>query len=1418
MKKKDIRRLISIAMLSAYIVNGFPIYAMEPSSTEELTIENNSDIQIEENGSLTQDAKDKEINLQEKDGNYNCKETNKDFSENKDNVNTDRETEDGDVNNIEKIDSTDIKQPEYIDNKENEKNKEKNKEKNNKSDLIVNIPDPGLREAIANELGRSSDDDILISELENITSLSANNKNIENLEGIQYCIRLKQLDIPNNRISDISQLSYLSDLVSLTLYYNKVEDISPLSNLNSLEAVNLYGNKIKNTEPLKNLTKLKSLQLGGNGLTEVTGLDGLINLTTLYIDANRIKDISFIKNLTNLESLNLNHNYSITDEDITVIQNLHKLKLLGLKDNKIENIEPIRNLSQLTQLDLYGNKIIDLTPLNGLRNLKILTLENNEISDISTLENLSNLETLTIHNNKISEISSLRGLNKLKEITLFDNYIDVSNDSEANIIINEIKNNNPGIDLKFVGDGYSQYMIKNENRDISLGVDEVYTPNIEFGKTLDGIGFDGTPQNIKLSDITYEIADENVLAVNDLNELVGKSFGSTDVKVIYKGIGGGGSTTLNVTVVNKDIITIPDQGLREAIQEKLGKSDGEDILKSELENMTGVLDAKNKDISNLDGIQYCTNLSEINLLNNNIEDISLLSNLTNLTKLNLSINRIFNLEDLSGLTNLTHLLFERNQVEDISPLANMTKLIHLNANYNSISDISPIVNMVNMNDIGFSGNGIQDISPISALKRVKVVHLAKNGLSDISPLSELRGVTLLRLSDNNITDISALTHTINKGSLFLDKNKISDISPLANASGLNHLYLSQNNVSDIEPLRSFTNIEILEIADNKIEGEIPSWIGDFTKLTRLELQNNKLIGGIPAELGNLPKLKDLKLDNNQLIGGIPEEIKNNVPNISIKNNFIDGELNQKELIAKDNKVMELEIGEEVSQELLREYVAVDNGGVFEDLSKNYKLKLAPNSDYFDKNSIPRKNGSTTTKIMLTDGEKNNNYAFTKNNVSIEIKDTKAPDIEYTVSTNEWVSDGVTINVIANDNSGVSSIVLPDGEKVNMNSVAYKVSKNGIYSFRAEDVSNNIKYVDIQISNIDKKKPNIKIEFDESKTNKSVEVSIFANDFESGVKEIVLPDGTIVPEDKATFEVENNGEFTFIAIDNAGNVSEDTLKINNIDRTPPELTLTPVVKGWTNKGFSIKIKAFSLNGIKSIKLPDDTCVNSNKATFDVSENGEYIVEVEDKIGNITRESILIDNIDKTKPILISKILQSNNKKTVSVQLTASDEDSGVKEIRVSNGDVYLDSENIATFKKNGRYTVIAEDYAGNIVEDIIEILEIEEVDNDDGENILDDGDNKDGTVDYNVNLINKTNDNINPKAKEDANIKDKSSLSVCDNDKKIDYDINTDNNQIYSENEENEGTLEVYTNISLIGSLVLLVLVILGFMYNKKSYK
>lgn len=72
-------------------------------------------------------------------------------------------------------------------------------------------------------------------------------------------------------------------------------------------------------------------------------------------------------------------------------------------------------------------------------------------------------------------------------------------------------------------------------------------------------------------------------------------------------------------------------------------------------------------------------------------EIDFLAELTNLTDLDLSENEISDLTPLSGLKNLEHLNLRSNQITDVSPLAELTNLKDLDLYYNEgITDYSPV--------------------------------------------------------------------------------------------------------------------------------------------------------------------------------------------------------------------------------------------------------------------------------------------------------------------------------------------------------------------------------------------------------------------------------------------------------------------------------------------------------------------------------------------------------------------------------------------------------------------------------------------------------------------------------------------------------------------------------------------------------
>ena len=189
----------------------------------------------------------------------------------------------------------------------------------------------------------------------------------------------------------------------------------------------------------------------------------------------------------------------------------------------------------------------------------------------------------------------------------------------------------------------------------------------------------------------------------------------------------------------------PDGNLEAAIRDALGKPAGEEITAAELLNLT-TLWALFSDITDLTGLEYCTNLTELNIYGNQISDISPLSSLTNLSQLRLNGNQISDISPLASLTNMILLYLGENQISDISPLASLTNLTLLDLDGNQISDISPLASLVNLGYVSLNGNQISDISLLlenSGLGEGDEVWLEDNNLDLTEGSEDLENIRAL---------------------------------------------------------------------------------------------------------------------------------------------------------------------------------------------------------------------------------------------------------------------------------------------------------------------------------------------------------------------------------------------------------------------------------------------------------------------------------------------------------------------------------------------------------------------------------------------------------------------------------------------------------------------------------------------------
>ena len=259
---------------------------------------------------------------------------------------------------------------------------------------------------------------------------------------------------------------------------------------------------------------------------------------------------------------------------------------------------------------------------------------------------------------------------------------------------------------------------------------------------------------------------------------------------------------------NQTVVHFQDNGLEQAIREKIGNPNGS-ILLSEVRKISS-LNASLLNISSLEGLENLTRLEELNLESNRIKDLTPLHGLKKLSYVNLRNNNIIHLDSininaLAGLP-IRRLSLQHNNLEkengiqlklsDISSLKHLSHLEVLELRDNEISELSPLVNLHKLKKVDLRDNQVEDIVPLSKLINLKEINLRGNRIKDLSALSNLKNLTYLNVHSNH---------------------DVKSLEPIEKLTGLQTLILRNVPVGNtIRYIRNMVNLKRLNIANCKI--------------------------------------------------------------------------------------------------------------------------------------------------------------------------------------------------------------------------------------------------------------------------------------------------------------------------------------------------------------------------------------------------------------------------------------------------------------------------------------------------------------------------------------------------------------------------------------------------------------------------
>ena len=256
------------------------------------------------------------------------------------------------------------------------------------------------------------------------------------------------------------------------------------------------------------------------------------------------------------------------------------------------------------------------------------------------------------------------------------------------------------------------------------------------------------------------------------------------------------------------VVEFSDPGLEEAVREAIEKHEGT-ITYKDIQNLQ-VLDASNRQIEDLDGIEVMTELRDINLENNFVKSVSPLKSLMKLQNLNLRNNEITKLEDIDFqdiiYLNLHELSLRHNVKRDSE------------GEGERIEDISLLKNMVSLKKLELRDNHIKDLSPLSNLRKLLKVDVRENKFTSIKPLETLTRLENLNIRDNATESLEPLRYLTKLKKLNIHSNfEIDSLDPIKGLVNLETLIMQGVQIKDRDFLKKFTKLQRLNAIDTGVE-------------------------------------------------------------------------------------------------------------------------------------------------------------------------------------------------------------------------------------------------------------------------------------------------------------------------------------------------------------------------------------------------------------------------------------------------------------------------------------------------------------------------------------------------------------------------------------------------------------------------
>ena len=613
----------------------------------------------------------------------------------------------------------------------------------------ITIPDEVFKAYMVEHFDKNGDGEIVIDEAEAVERIDITTDDIVSLEGIEYCIHLKNLICVGTDGSNPYGSGKLAHL--------------DVTHCPELEEIVVYQNELKELD-VTHCPKLAYLHPARNLLTS---LDVTQNpkLVRLWVDNNLLEDIDLSKN-PELQSVYL---YDNKLKALDVSHNTH-LFTLSLGGNQIKTIDFSHN-PELSELSLQGEPLTQLPDISSLplTSLHLSSLVSGQPADFLT--HFPNLESVNFCGYDgttidLSQNTKLRDVwcCDLTKITTLDlsaapNLKNLYCSSWAKTLKNVYVHTGVTFDTLEKDEGTTIYYTDGDNHlSISPSAFEV-----DYKENILTVNVDSN------LDFTYDLGDVKWLSFyeqseNTLSFKAARNYTTDDRNASFIIRTGNGQLEKEVKVTQTGgPIEIPDAVFKQYMVDNFDQDRDGEITPAEARVIESI-DISTDDIVTLQGIEFCSKLRYLKCTGIDgsgsygsgklaYVDVTHCPELEELIVYHNVIKEL----DVTHCPKLRNLHPARNLISALD-LRNNPELEHLGADFNLMTAIA-FPDNPKLYRIDVSCNKIKhiDLSGCTKLHQLVINDTFTLETLDISPCPELEE---LRLQNSKLTGID-LSHTPN---------------------------------------------------------------------------------------------------------------------------------------------------------------------------------------------------------------------------------------------------------------------------------------------------------------------------------------------------------------------------------------------------------------------------------------------------------------------------------------------------------------------------------------------------------------------------------------------------------------------------------------------------------------------------------